>query len=93
MIPLWIAAEVTKALAEQGFVSGRYGDVPYDLEVSATVTEDDGSHVDIIHAWIYLDKRKAGAGHCISGWDCGPEDRHREVASRYEDNVRSGQIR
>jgi hypothetical protein len=31
MIPLWIAAEVTKALAEQGFVSGKYGDVPYTL--------------------------------------------------------------
>ena len=47
-------------LAERGFVHGKYGDVPYELSVSRTVTADDGSHVDIIHAEIYLDKRKVG---------------------------------
>ena len=56
MIPLWIAAEVTRQLAEQGFVSGKYGELPYRLVWPERLST---MYVDLVK--IILDDRRVGS--------------------------------
>jgi len=49
MIPLWLAAEVTKELANRGFANGLYGDLPYRL-----IWPEDfkGRVLDVVSVWL-----------------------------------------
>ena len=67
MIPLWLAAEVTNVLAEQGFVSGKYGDIPY--VVKAWGSQDNAEmlrSIVVLHADVEIDERSIGHAEVFS---------------------------